>query len=91
MDPARWQRLAEHLRAHPDAFAIALENLDRWEAWGRTHTAPLRQWCHRILSAQADPATMDTFLNWLAADNVDAEPLKSCSPFAGVLPSVSHA
>lgn len=84
-DPMRWQRLARHLRERPEAFATALENLDRWERWGRTHPAPLCEWRRRILDAQSSSAAMESFLDWLAADNADAEPLKSCSPFAGVL------
>ena len=90
-DPMRWQHLAEHLRAHPDGFAIALENLDRWEKWGRTHPAGLREWRSRIINARTSATAMNDFLIWLAADNTDAEPLKSCSPFAGVLPEPAHA
>lgn len=88
-DPSRWPKLAQHLQSHPQAFAIALENLDRWEHWGRTHPAPLREWRRRILEAQSSPTGMNRFLDWLAADNVDAEPLKSCSPFIGILPDPS--
>jgi hypothetical protein len=86
-NPARWRILADHLRTHPEEFATALENLDRWEQWGRTHHAPLRDWRQRILAAQTDPAARESLLAWLAADNEDAEPLKSCSPFVGILPS----
>lgn len=81
---ARWRGIAAHLRAHPGDFRIALDNLDRWETWGRTHPAPLREWRQRILTAQSDPAAMDALLAWLAEENHDAEPLKSCSPFAGL-------
>ena len=86
-DPARWNRLADHLRSHPMDFAIALENLDRWELWGRTHPGPIQTWRQRIEEAKSSPAAMAAFLAWLAADNEDSEPLKSCSPFVGVLSS----
>lgn len=81
---ARWRRIAAHLRDHPAHFRIALENLDRWESWGRTHSGPLQEWRSRILAAQSDPAAMTTLLAWLAEDNHDAEPLKGCSPFVGI-------
>lgn len=90
-DPARWQRLAAHLRQHPGGFAIALENLDRWEQWGRAHTGPIREWRRRIQQAQSSETAMSTFLSWLAAGNEDSEPLKSCSPFVGVMPDPKPA
>lgn len=37
-----WRRIAAHLRVHPADLVIALENLSRWEKWGRTHPSPLR-------------------------------------------------
>jgi len=84
-DPgAHWRRVAAHLRAHPADLAIARENLDRWERWGRTHAAPLREWRRRLEAARNDPAAWEELLAWLAADNHDAEPLKSCSPFVGL-------
>ncbi len=81
---ARWRRIAEHLRAQPGDFAIALENLDRWEHRGHVHPTPLREWRRRIQVAQASPADMEDLLAWLAEPNHDAEPLKSCSPFVGL-------
>lgn len=80
----RWRRLADHLRRRPEDFAIALETLDRWEAWGRTHPGPILEWRSRISAALGDPHAMDALLAWMAEDNHDAEPLKSCSPFARV-------
>jgi len=85
-DPVRWVVLARHLRENPDDFSIALENIDRWEQWGRTHPAPLHEWRCRIAKAQSSADAMESFLTWLAEDNADAEPLKSCSPFVGILP-----
>ncbi len=61
-DPARWKKLARHLRDHPEAFDIALENLDRWEKWGRVHPAPLHEWRRRILEARSSPSAMDDLL-----------------------------
>jgi hypothetical protein len=84
-DPARWARISQHLLLHPEALSVALENIDRWEQRGRVHPGPLREWRRRILAAASSATAMDHFLQWLAADNADAEPLKSCSPFAGIL------
>src|SRR5690606_8341907 len=81
---ARWRHIAEHLRAQPGDFVIALENLDRWEQWGRVHPAPLCEWRRRIHAAQASPAAIDDLLVRPATANHDAEPLKSCSPFVGL-------
>jgi len=80
----RWRRLAAHLRRHPEDFSIAVETLDRWEAWGRTHPGPIREWRARIAAAQRGSAAMADLLAWMAEDNHDTEPLKSCSPFAGI-------
>lgn len=81
---AHWRALADHLRSTPESFEIARENLDRWEQWGRTHPAALREWRGKIQRAFSSPAAMNAFLDWLAQDNAGAEPLKSCSPFVGV-------
>lgn len=82
---ARWRALAAHLRTHPEGFHTALENIERWKQWGRTHPAPLHAWQQKIQYALSSPDSMDSFLDWLAEDNVDSETLKSCSPFAGVI------
>ncbi len=82
-NPTRWSIVGAALREHPEWMSIALENLDRWEKWGRTHPAPLRQWRKIIQEAQSSPELMDAFLVWLSLDNADEEPLKSCSPFVG--------
>lgn len=83
---SEWLALVAHLRQHPDDLQIALENIERWLAWGRTHPGPLRAWRGRIQSALESPANWESFLDWLACDNGDAEPLKGCSPFVGILP-----
>ncbi|MEX2580368.1 MAG: hypothetical protein WD342_15020 [Verrucomicrobiales bacterium] len=85
---AHWRRVADHVSAQPDeAFSLALGNLERWERWGRVHPEPLREWRDRIEAARKSPAALDEFVAWLALPNHDAEPLKSCSPFAGLLPA----
>lgn len=79
-----WRRIAEHVAAQPADLAIALENLDRWEALGRVHPGPIHDWRARILSAQESREGMLALVEFLAAPNHDSEPLKSCSPFVGL-------
>jgi hypothetical protein len=81
----RWRRIAAHVAKQPEDLAIALANIDRWLALGRVHPAPLHEWRSRILAAQASAAAMQELIDYLAAPNHDSEPLKSCSPFAGLL------
>lgn len=80
----RWRRIASHIDAHPGDLAIALENLDRWEALGRVHPGPIHEWRKRILAARESRQQMRALIDFLAASNHDSEPLKSCSPFTGL-------
>ncbi len=80
----RWRRTAVHLREHPADLEIALENIDRWLAWGHTHPAPILEWRRRIHAAQASTAAFQSLMDFLATDNHDSETLKSCSPFVGL-------
>ena len=77
----RWRRIARQVAAHPEEIAVALANLDRWQAHGRVHPAPLLAWRQRLLAAQQSPAALSELISYLAAENHDSEPLKSCSPF----------
>lgn len=81
---SHWRGIAEQVRQHPEVLEIALANIERWLAWGRTHPAPILEWRRRIHAAQASPATMEELVLFLAAENHDSEPLKSCSPFVGL-------
>jgi hypothetical protein len=81
---AHWRRIAGHLEAHPHDLAMALENLDRWQALGRVHPGPIREWRQRILAAQTSPEGMRDLLEFMIEPNHDSEPIKSCSPFAGL-------
>jgi hypothetical protein len=81
----RWKRLAVHLSACPADFHVALGNIDRWEKSGRVHPAPLIEWRERILAALASPAAMDSLIRFMETPNHDSEPIKSCSPFVGIL------
>ncbi len=81
---SKWRRIAGHVSSHPEDLSIALANIDRWLALGRVHPGPLREWRARILAAQASADAMHRLIDFLAAPNHDAEPLKSCSPFAGL-------
>ena len=80
----RWQRIAAHIAGHPEDLAIALANCDRWLAFGRVHPTPLLEWQQLIRAAQSSPEALSKFVQFLAAPNHDAQPLKSCSPFVGL-------
>ena len=80
----RWRRIASQVERDPECLEVALENLDRWEQWGRVHPGPLREWRRRILAAQSSRAEREALICFLAAPNHDEEPLKSCSPFVGI-------
>ncbi|HUF61361.1 MAG TPA: hypothetical protein VMN36_04750 [Verrucomicrobiales bacterium] len=84
---AHWRRIAGHLEGRPQDFEVALDNLDRWEQWGRTHPGPIGEWRKRIRAAQASETEFHRLLEFLREDNHDSEPLKSCSPFVGLPPS----
>ncbi|HRQ90870.1 MAG TPA: hypothetical protein PLA50_18920 [Bacteroidia bacterium] len=86
---ARWLRIARHLAGRPQDLDIALDNIERWLALGRVHPAPLLEWRRRILAAQESDASLREFLELLSRDDCDSEPLKSCSPFAGLPPAPS--
>jgi len=79
-----WRRIASHIAEHPDDLAIALENCDRWLAFGRVHPAPLLEWKRLIHRAQGSHEAFLDFVAFLAAPNHDSEPIKSCSPFVGL-------
>ena len=79
-----WRRIADHLSDHPADLSIALENIQRWLALGRVHPVPLIEWRERIEKARHSDDAFRDLIDFLAAPNHDAEPLKSCSPFAGL-------
>lgn len=78
---AKWRQLALDIPNHPEILAAALDNIDRWLTRGRLHPAPLLEWRQRIHLATSTAAEMRRFLEFVATDNFDSEPLKSCSPF----------
>jgi hypothetical protein len=78
-----WRRIAAYLADHPEELEIPLANIERWMAGGRVHPSPLIEWRRRIHEAQASDVGMRELLDFLAADNHDAELIKSCSPFVG--------
>lgn len=79
-----WQRIANHIAAHPEDLQIALENLDRWETFGRVHPSPIQEWRKRILNALDSAEALQALVSFLADSNHDSEPIKSCSPFVGL-------
>lgn len=80
-----WQRIATAVSEHPENLMIALENIDRWLALGRVHPAPLQEWRERIVSARDSPESFDELIQFLRKPNHDSEPIKSCSPFVGLV------
>jgi hypothetical protein len=80
----KWQVTAAYVKEHPEALEIPLANIERWLAKGRLHPAPLLEWRQRIRLAQASAEELDLLVAYLAANNCDSEPLKSCSPFIGM-------
>ena len=80
----KWRRIAEHLASNPDDIGIALENIERWLEWGRVHPAPLLEWRARLLAAKGSEDAFLKFIEAVAKDDCDSNPLKSCSPFVGL-------
>lgn len=78
---SKWRQLALDIPDHPEILAAALHNIERWLARGRLHPAPLLEWRQRIHTATSNKAEMQRFLEFIASDDFDSEPLKSCSPF----------
>ena len=79
-----WRRIARHIETHPEDLAIAMENLDRWQALGRVHPGPIHDWRDRINAARASTEGMRALLQFMEEPNHDSEPIKSCSPFVGL-------
>lgn len=80
----RWRRIADHLSRNPGDMEIALENIERWLNWGRVNPGPILEWRARILAARSSEGNFREFIYALARDDCDSNPLKSCSPFAGL-------
>ena len=82
----RWLFLADKLERQPDLLGIALENIERWIKGGRlADTRKLDEWRQLIEAARTDGQGMAVLLDLLRNDAEEVRPLKSCSPFAGVL------
>jgi hypothetical protein len=80
-----WNQIALKLEGSRDSLQLPLENIERWLQHGRLHPAPLLEWRDWLLKAQVSDEAWADLLNFLRADNCDEEPLKSCSPFVGLL------
>lgn len=86
----RIARVAACIEAAPEAcFAIALENLERWQKHGRLHPGPLIEWRQRIHEAQSSAQALLAFLQFLRSSDPDECLLLSCSPFVGLPTTVS--
>jgi hypothetical protein len=80
-----WNALADRVEAAPECLSLPLANIERWLARGRIQAAPLLEWRRRLETALANPEAFGALIAWMRADNHDSEPLKSCSPFPGLL------
>lgn len=80
-----WRTLAERVKSDPACLALPLANIDRWLARGRLQAAPLLEWRKRLEAARRSEEELAALLDWMEAPNHDSEPLKSCSPFPGLL------
>jgi len=80
-----WNAFADRIEADPARLSLPLDNIERWLNLGRIQASPLLEWRRRLLLAQAEPESLASLIQWMRADNHDSEPLKSCSPFPGLL------
>jgi hypothetical protein len=80
-----WNQIARKLESSRESIGLPLANIERWLKQGRLHTSPLLDWRNRLTEAQTSDEALTSLLVFLRADNNDAEPLKSCSPFVGLL------
>ena len=80
-----WNQIARKLESSRGSIDLPLANIERWLKQGRLHTSPLLDWRNRLTKAQTSDEAFNSLLAFLRADNNDAEPLKSCSPFVGLL------
>jgi hypothetical protein len=80
-----WNQIALKLEGSRGSIQLPLENIERWLQRGRLHPGPLLEWRDRLIKAQISDEAWADFLDFLRADNCDAQPLKSCSPFVGLL------
>jgi hypothetical protein len=80
-----WNQIAHKLESSRESIDLPLANIERWLKQGRLHTSPLLDWRNRLTKARVSDEAFDSLLAFLRADNCDAEPLKSCSPFVGLL------
>jgi hypothetical protein len=78
-----WGRISRVLRHEPQAMSWAMANIDRWLARGRLHPGPLQQWRQLLEAAQEGPTGLDALMDFIEETSVEAEQLRSCSPFVG--------
>ena len=83
-----WNQIANKLESSRESIELPLANIERWLKQGRLHNGPLLDWRDRLTKAQISDEAFNSLIAYLRADNCDAERLKSCSPFVGLL---SHA
>jgi len=83
-----WNQIANKLESSRESIELPLANIERWLKHGRLHNGPLLDWRDRLTQAQISDEAFNSLIAYLRADNCDAERLKSCSPFVGLL---SHA
>ncbi len=80
-----WQALARRVKSDPASLEIPLANIERWLTQGRLQAAPLLEWRKRLEGARSSVTELAALTSWMEEPNHDSEPLKSCSPFPGLL------
>ena len=82
----RWCFLADKVGRAPWLLDIPLKNINRWRAAGRLGSFYyLNQWEELILTAQKSSEGLAALVKTMKDDSEETRPLRSCSPFPGVL------
>jgi hypothetical protein len=77
--------VAERIESEPGCLEVPLVNIERWLKRGRLNPVPLIEWRRRLVEAGASKDAMASLLEFSRTENEESEPLKSCSPFPGLL------
>jgi hypothetical protein len=77
--------VAERIESEPGCLEVPLVNIERWLKRGRLNPVPLIEWRRRLVEAGASKDAMASLLEFSLTENEESEPLKSCSPFPGLL------
>lgn len=82
----RWLFLAGKIEDDPSLLSIALTNITRWRKSERLGNFwALDVWERLIVEVGQSSDGLDRLLHLIRADDDQAQQLKSCSPFPGIL------